>query len=103
MELGLYCTDVAQRRSTKLCRMFDGRLLGWYIMYTFLGALAPNGIHFASKSCVILYRQRYCTALEQRPSAKLCGVVQGMELRNFRKGATYILLGGHHVGHRPTL
>ena len=25
-----YCTDIAQRRSTKLCRMF-GRLLGWYI------------------------------------------------------------------------
>jgi len=38
-----YCTDVAQRRSTKLCRMFD-RLLGWYTIYTFSGALAPNGI-----------------------------------------------------------
>jgi len=45
-------------------------------------------IHFASKSCVLLYwhGSRYCTALEQRPSAKLCGVVQGMELRNFRRG-----------------
>ena len=38
-----YCTDVAQRRSTKLRRMF-GRLLGWYTIYTFLGALAPNVI-----------------------------------------------------------
>jgi len=28
---------------------------------------------------------------------------QGMELRNFRCGATYIQLGGRHVGHRPTL
>jgi len=28
-----YCTDVAQRRSTKLCTMF-GRLLCWYTMYT---------------------------------------------------------------------
>jgi len=27
-----YCTDVAQRRSTKLCTMF-GRLLGWYIIH----------------------------------------------------------------------
>ena len=35
-------------------------------------------------------------------SAKLCGVVQGMELRNFAEGATYVRLGGHHVGHRPT-
>jgi len=38
-----YCTDVAQRRSTKLCTMF-GRLLRWYTIYTLSGALAPNGI-----------------------------------------------------------
>jgi len=55
-----YCTDVAQRRSTKLCRMF-GRLLDWNIIYTFLGFLPPNGIfasckiNFASKSCVLQY------------------------------------------------
>jgi len=44
----------------------------------------------------------YWMALEQRSSAKLCDVVQGMELENFRRGATYTRLGGHHVGHRPT-
>ena len=33
-----------------------------------------------------IYWPRYCSALEQRASAKLCGVVQGMELRNFRRG-----------------
>ena len=39
-----YCTDVSQRRSTKLCTMF-GRLLRWYILYIqFLGLLSPNGI-----------------------------------------------------------
>ena len=43
-------------------------------------------IHFASKSCLLLYWQRYCTALQQRASAKLCGMVQGMELRNFHRG-----------------
>ena len=32
----------------------------------------------------LYYCSRCCTALEQRPSAKLCGVVQGMKLRNFR-------------------
>jgi len=32
-------SDVAHRRPTKLCTMF-GRLLGWYIIYTFSGALA---------------------------------------------------------------
>ena len=55
--------------------MFD-RLMGWYTIYI-LGALAPERnsasckIHFASKSCVILYWQRPCTALEQRASARL--------------------------------
>jgi len=29
----------SQRRSTKLCTMF-GRLLGWYTIHTFLGAIA---------------------------------------------------------------
>jgi len=40
MEFGLYCTDVAQWRSTKLCTMFC-HLLGWYniLVYTFLGIL----------------------------------------------------------------
>ena len=42
--------------------------------------LPPNGtarckIHFASKSCVLLYWQHHCTALEQWALAKLCGVV----------------------------
>ena len=83
-----YCTDVAQRRLSKLCMMF-GRLLGWYTIYTFLWALAPDrifprGTYFPSKSCVIiLYWQRYCMALEQWVSAKLWGVVQGMQLMNF--------------------
>jgi len=67
-----YCSDVAHRRPTKLCTMF-GRLLGCsYTMYTLSTALAPwrnfamCRIHFASKSCVLLYWQRYCTALQQR-------------------------------------
>jgi len=31
-------------------------------------------IHFASKNCILLYCQRNCTALQQRASAKICGV-----------------------------
>jgi len=34
---------------------------------------------FASKSCVLLYLQRYCAALEQWASAKLCGLEQGTD------------------------
>jgi len=33
-----------------------------------------------------VYWQCYCTALQQRASAKLCSVVRGMELQNFRRG-----------------
>ena len=70
------------------------RLLGWYNIYTFLEALAPwrhyiwCKIHFTSKSYVLLYWQHYytCTAVQQRAPGKLCGVVQGMELRNFSRG-----------------
>jgi len=43
-------------------------------------------IHLWSKSWVLVYWQRYCTAHQQRASAKLCGVVQGMELQNFYRG-----------------
>jgi len=87
----LCCSDVANRRPTKLCKMF-GRLLGCYIIYTFSAAVAPDrilpGAKFTlrSKSWVLLYWQRYCMSLQQRASAKLCGVVQGMELPNFRWG-----------------
>ena len=35
-----YCSDVVHQRPTKLCTMF-GRLLDWYTVYTFSGAIAP--------------------------------------------------------------
>ena len=108
----LRCSDVAHRRlQPNFARCMA---VSWaatsYTGYTFSVALAPwrniatCKIHFTSKSCVVLYWQRYCTALQQTASAKICAVVQGMELPNFRRGpgATYIPLGGHHVGHRPT-
>jgi len=46
---------------------------------------AQNSL-YTSKFCVRLYWQRYCTALQQRSSVKLCGVVQRMQFRNFRRG-----------------
>ena len=53
-----------------------------YTIYTFSGALAPLRnftrckMHVTSKSCVLLYWQRYCMALEQWASAKLYGAEQ---------------------------
>jgi len=64
---------------------------GLLTIYTFSGALAPwqnfvrCKIYITSKFCVLLYWQHYCTSLQQRASAKLCGVVQEMELPNFRR------------------
>jgi len=46
------------------------------IFHSSVNVRAGCKIHFASKSCVILYWQRYCTALEQLASARLCGVEQ---------------------------
>jgi len=67
-------------------------VIGWYIIYTFFWALPPwrnfsrsrCNIYFASKFCVILHWQRYCTALDLWVWVKLCGMLQGMQLRNFR-------------------
>jgi len=69
-----------------LCSMF-GRLVSWYTIYTFSLSLTRCKIHFASKSCVLLYWQRYCTTLEHWVAAKICGVVQGIDLRNFRSSS----------------
>jgi len=92
---------------TKLCTMF-GCLLGWYTIYTFSGVLAlwrnfaRCKIHFTSKSCILLHWQHYCTALQQRVSAKLCGVYKEWNYGTFAEGAIYMRLGSHHAGHQPT-
>jgi len=84
-----------------------GRLLDWYTIYTFLGALAALRnfasckIYFASKSFVLLHWQRM-------DGARVVGVSQTVTLYKewnygtFLENATYIRFGGHHVGHRPT-
>ena len=58
-------------------------------MGTFLGLLPPDGTSPRAKLTLrpsLVYWQRYCTVLQQRASAKLCGAVQGMQSRNFRRG-----------------
>jgi len=77
------------------------------VLYMYiLGALTPwqnfavCKIHFAFnfKSCVLLYWQHYCTALEQWSSAKLCGIGQGMLLRMARCFFhMYIQRGSHYM------
>jgi len=56
-------------------------------------------IHFASKSCVLIYWQRYCTTLQQRASDKLCGVVQGMEWRNLNSQRVLSIFSAGRLSH----
>ena len=95
-----------------------GRLLGWYIMYTFSGPFAPMEFCQVQKFTLypslafsymtynvfsgtlnpthlyhLVYWQHYCRALHLQASSKLCGVVQGMELQNFCRGRHLYLAG----------
>jgi len=80
--LACYCSDVGHRRPTKLCTIF-GSLLGWYTMYTFLGAFAPWR-NFAT--CKIHLRSRILAALLHcTPSA---GLSQTLMRRRTRNGIT---------------
>jgi len=77
-----------------------------HYIYTFEGSCPVREFchmqnHFTSKSCVLLYWQRYCTALQQRASAKLCGVVRS-RITELSQRAPPIFGGGHHDGHWPT-
>jgi len=86
-----YCTNVAERRSTKLCMTFC------HLIYIcFWGLLPPNGISsgakFAAyKCCVLWHLKHYCTLA--------VGVSQ--TLRHSAEGATYIRQGVHALGISP--
>jgi len=54
-----------------------------------------------SKSCILLHWQRYCTALQQLAS-NFAAWYKEWNYGTLADGATYIRLGGHHIGHRPT-
>jgi len=77
-----YCTDVAQRRSTKLCTMF-GRLLGWYTMH--FGGYCPltefyqvqNSLCFEVLRSPILVELLH--GIRAGASVKLCGVVSSRD------------------------
>jgi len=82
-----------RRRSleaNQICTMF-GICWAGTLHIDFWGLLPPDRILPSAKftlhpSLAFFCWQRYCTALQQRPSATLCGIVQQMELRNFRRG-----------------
>jgi len=93
-----YCTNVTQLRSTKLCTMF-GRLLSWYAIYTFSGALGPQWNFDRCKiHCILDLHSAILAALLHGTQA----VCVSQTLRRSVEGATYIWQGGHHIWHQPT-
>jgi len=106
-----YCSDVAQRKSTKLCTVF-GRLLGWYNTYIFGGSCPLSEFYQVQYSlCVQVLRSPVLAALLHGTAA--LGVSQTLRhgTRNMELSLLIIFIrgrhqyseGDHHVGHMPTL
>jgi len=82
--------------------------MGWYTIYTFLGAFAPDGILPGAKftlrpSLVFCYigsvtARHFSSGREPNFAAWY----KEWNYGTFAEGATYIRLGCHYVGHRPT-
>jgi len=90
----LLASLLQRRRSTVANQTARCLAVSWAstLYVHFRGLLPRSGMFSRAKftlrpslARVLLYWQRYCTALKQWASAKLCGVVQEMELRNFRR------------------
>jgi len=101
-----YCTDFAQRRSTKLCTMF-GRLLGWYTCIHFWGSCPVTEFcQLQNSLCVQVAFSCIGSVTARRWSIgrqpKFAAWDKEWNYGTSAEGATYIRHGGHHVGHRPT-
>ena len=102
----LYSTDVNQT-------LHDVRPCPGLVHHIYIGEglSTPNGIlsgtkFTASKSCILLYWQRYCTALKQCTSAKLRrgtrnGITELSPLVIFNKGRHLYSEGGITLGISP--
>jgi len=104
------CTDVAQRTSTKLCRMF-GRLLGWYTTYIFGGSCPLTEFCKVHPSLAFSYigsiTARHSSSERQPNFAPFTAWYKEWNYgtfapRHFQQRAPSIFWRGHHVGHRPT-
>jgi len=79
-----------------------------HIIYTFSGALAPRGIFPGAK---LTLRQSFAFSYIGSVTARLSRIrrqpnfavwYKEWNYGTFAEVATYIHLGGHHVGHQPT-
>jgi len=84
-----------------------GRLLGWYTIY-FRGVMLSDGIF---SGAIFTLRPSlafsYIGSINAQHSSSgrqpnFAAWYMEWNYGTFTEGATYIRLGGHHVGHRPT-
>jgi len=84
-----------------------GRLVGWYIIH-FQGLLHPNGILPGADFALcpsLAFSYIGSIIARHSSSGRQPNFVAWYKEWNYGtlvEGATYIRLGGHHVGHRPT-
>ena len=103
-----YCSDVADRRPTKLCTM-SGCLLGGTLYIHFRGLLPPDGILpgalFTLRPSLAFSYIDSVTARHSssRRQPNFAAWYTEWNHGTFVDGATFIWLGDHHDGHRPTL
>jgi len=105
-----YFSDVAHRRPTKLCTTFGSFWAGTlYIHFSFFwGGLPPDGIlpraKFILRPSVAFSYTGSVTARHSSsgPQPNFAAWYKEWNYGTFAEVATYIRLGGHHVGHRPT-
>jgi len=87
-----------------------GRLLGWYTIYALSGAFAPPpdgslpGANFTLRRSLAFSDTGSITARHSssRRQPNFAAWYVEWNYGTFADGTTYIRLGGHHVGHRPT-
>jgi len=78
-----------------------------HYMHIFVGSCpltefcpVQNSFYVTSKSCILLYWQRYCSRHSTSEREPSCNMVQ-CNYGTFAEGATYIRLDGLNVGHWP--
>jgi len=103
----LYCSDVAERKRTKLCTMFV-RLLGCRVHYIYIfGGSCPvkavtEFCQVQNSLCVQVLRYPIGLLAALLHDTRVVGVSQTAALSRGRHLITYIRQGGHHFGHQPT-
>ena len=102
-----YCSDVGHRRPTKLCTMFGMSPGLLHYIDIFCGSCPLTEFYVVQNSPYVSLAFSYIGSVTARRSSSgrepnFVAWYREWNDGTFADGTTYIRLGGHHVGHRPT-